>query len=173
MPGQRLSRPAPVDLDDAVEQALATRIGTAWKEMRRGAAMSALRSHLFGEGESALEPGQMDTLDLLVGRNQPWRMGDLADALRVDPSTATRAVQRLVKMGLAQRHTSTTDGRVVMVSATKLGVERHARVAAFRRMTMGRLLAAFEPDEREDLATLLDRFVSALDDLVADLDDYE
>ena len=64
--------------------------------------MVALRDHLFGAGEDALEPGQVDTLDLLV--QQPaWRMTDLADALRVDPSTATRAVQRLVRAGLAER----------------------------------------------------------------------
>ena len=44
----------------------------------------------------------MDTLDLLV--QQPaWRMSELAEALRVDPSTATRAVQRLVRAGLADR----------------------------------------------------------------------
>jgi DNA-binding MarR family transcriptional regulator len=84
-----------VDLDDEEQLALALRIGNSWKELRRGAAMGVLRDHLFGAGPDALEPGQVDTLELLVGRDA-WRMSELAEALRVDPSTATRAVQRLV-----------------------------------------------------------------------------
>jgi DNA-binding MarR family transcriptional regulator len=162
-----------VNLTEEADRIVAARIGGAWKEMRRGAAMSALRTHLFGHGESALEPGQMDTLDLLVGQEEPWRMGDLADALRVDPSTATRAVQRLVKVGLASRTMSNTDGRVVMVTSTPAGRQRHAEVSAFRRLTMSRLLDAFEPDERRVLADYLERFVKALDDFVDELDDVD
>ena len=94
--------PEQVDLTLEDERLAALHIGTAWKELRRGAAMSILRDHMFGAGKDALEPGQVDTLDLLV--QQPaWRMSDLADALRVDPSTATRAVQRLERSGLAER----------------------------------------------------------------------
>ena len=81
--------PEQVDLSLEDERLAALHIGTAWKELRRGAAMSILRDHMFGAGKDAVEPGQVDTLDLLV--QQPaWRMSDLADALRVDPSTATR-----------------------------------------------------------------------------------
>ncbi|MBU3703389.1 MAG: MarR family transcriptional regulator, partial [Ilumatobacteraceae bacterium] len=77
-------------------------IGFSWRELRRGAVADRLRDKLFGEGDSALDPGQVDTLDLLVER-ESWRMGDLAEALRVDPSTATRAIQRLEKLHLAER----------------------------------------------------------------------
>jgi DNA-binding MarR family transcriptional regulator len=80
------------------ERELSQRIAAAWKELRRGAAMAAGRDHLFGAGADALEPGQFDTLELLVQRDG-WRMSEMADALRVDPSTATRAVQRLLKTG--------------------------------------------------------------------------
>jgi DNA-binding MarR family transcriptional regulator len=158
-----------VDLSVEDERVLAARIGQAWKELRRGAAMAVFRDHLFGAGPEALEPGQVDTLDLLV-QQDAWRMSDLADALRVDPSTATRAVQRLVRAGLADRRISPEDGRVVMVSATEAGHERHAAIAKRRRASMGTMLAAFEPDERRQLADLLERFVAALDDYAAILD---
>ena len=93
---------AHVDLGVGEEREIAIRIGTAWKELRRGAAMVAVRDYFFAADEDSLEPGQMDTLDLLA--QQPaWRMSELAEALRVDPSTATRAVQRLVRAGLAER----------------------------------------------------------------------
>jgi DNA-binding MarR family transcriptional regulator len=158
--------PCPVDLADPEQLDLAVRVGLAWIELRRGAAMSALRDHLFGSGDDALEQGQMDTLDLLA--QQPsWRMSDLADALRVDPSTATRAVQRLVRSGLAARSTSVDDGRVVMVAITSAGASRHAEVAERRGRLMAHLMGAYAPAERVQLADMLERFIAAIDTFVA------
>lgn len=159
--------PAPLHEQLAVG-APGARIGFAWRELRRGAATSALRDYFFGTGDDALEPGQMDTLDLLAQADD-WRMGDLATALRVDPSTATRAVQRLVRVGLAQRDACSEDGRVVKVRITAAGRSRHEEAAARRSQVMERLLAEFDPAEQETLAALLERFVAALDRLVDDL----
>ena len=154
--------PEQVDLTLEDERLAALHIGTAWKELRRGAAMSILRDHMFGAGKDALEPGQVDTLDLLV--QQPaWRMSDLADALRVDPSTATRAVQRLERSGLAERVPSADDGRVVMVSATPLGVRRHDAIDERRRVSMATILGPFTPEERQEMAQLMTRLVDSLD----------
>jgi len=156
----------PVDLHDPEQLQLALRVGLAWIELRRGAAMSALRDQLFGSGDDALEQGQMDTLDLLA--HQPgWRMSELADALRVDPSTATRAVQRLVRSGLAGRSAGEGDGRVVMVTITPAGTARHAEVAERRGRLMAHLMGAYAPDERVLLAEMLERFVASVDDFVA------
>jgi DNA-binding MarR family transcriptional regulator len=153
----------------AIDRDVAVRVGRAWRELRRGASTGALRDHLFGTGPDAIEPGQMDTLDLLV-QLPAWRMSDLADALRVDPSTATRAVQRLERIGLAERRPSEADGRVVMVSCTGAGRDRHTQLADLRARMMHQLLAAFDADEQAQLAALLERFVAALDELVAGLD---
>jgi DNA-binding MarR family transcriptional regulator len=98
-------------------------------------------------------------------------MSELAEALRVDPSTATRAVHRLVRAGLADRGTGAADGRVVMVSATDDGRNRHAAIARRRRDSLARMLGEFNLDERRQLADLLDRLVAALDHLAADLPD--
>jgi DNA-binding MarR family transcriptional regulator len=160
--------PRAVDLGIEEELAVAIRIGTAWKELRRGAAMVAVRDYFYGTEEDALEPGQMDTLDLLVQR-PAWRMSELAEGLRVDPSTATRAVQRLLRGGLASRGAAADDGRVVMVSITADGRRRHAFVVHRRRAALARMLAEFDARERRQLADLLDRFVAALDHLAADL----
>ena len=96
----------PVDLSDPIEADNAFRIAIAWREFRRSATTPALRYQFFGSSHDAFEQGQMDTLDLLLVR-EGWRMSELAEALRVDPSTATRAVQRLVNDGLAERRQST------------------------------------------------------------------
>lgn len=160
--------PPPVDLEIEDERFVATRIGQAWKELRRGAAMAVFRDHLFGSGDDALEPGQVDTLDLLA--QQPsWRMSDLADALRVDPSTATRAIQRLVRAGLADRTPCSADGRVVLVSITPAGRSRHDAIVARRRQALSVMLATFAPDERRQLAELMERLVASLDEFAAGL----
>jgi DNA-binding MarR family transcriptional regulator len=158
---------ASVDLHQPEMFDLAVQIGRSWVQIRRGASMGALRDYLLGSGDEALEQGQMDSLDLLA-RQPSWRMSDLAEALRIDPSTATRAVQRLVISGLAVRSPNDGDGRVVMVEITDAGRSRHADVNARRGLLMTHMLAAFTPAERPVLADMLERFVAAVDEFVED-----
>jgi DNA-binding MarR family transcriptional regulator len=157
-----------VDLSDPIEADNAFRIAMAWRELRRCATTPALRYQFFGSSHDALEQGQMDTLDLLLVR-EGWRMCELAEALRVDPSTATRAVQRLVNDGLAERRQSTDDGRVVLVYPSAEGKRRHKAVARRRVKAVCRILSAFDADERAQLAGLLGRFVDALDGFAGEL----
>lgn len=157
-----------IDVNDPLHREVAVRVGRAWREIRRGASMGRLIEYLFGEGDDALEIGQMDTLDLLV--QQPaWRMGDLAEALRVDPSTATRAVQRLERFGLATRCGGVDDKRVVMVSASEVGRARHASAAARREELMNHIMSSFGHGELEKMASTLEQFIGAIDEFVDDL----
>ena len=94
-----------------------------------------------------------------------WRMSELADALRVDPSTATRAVQRLLRTGLAERHPYQEDGRVVMVSATLEGRHRYEAISKCRWAFMDRVMTGFSADERREMASLLERLVAAADEV--------
>ncbi|MGI9052209.1 MAG: hypothetical protein ACR2HQ_06105 [Ilumatobacteraceae bacterium] len=42
------------------------RVSRAWRELRRGVAVTYVRDQLFGVGPDALEPTHLDVLDLLV-----------------------------------------------------------------------------------------------------------
>jgi DNA-binding MarR family transcriptional regulator len=95
------------------------------------------------------------------------RMGDLAEALRVDASTATRAVNRLVDADLASRERSDGDGRVMVVVLTEHGKEVHRAMMVRRRDALEGILADLNPKERQQLATLLERFIDGLDSYVA------
>jgi DNA-binding MarR family transcriptional regulator len=148
---------------------LGLRIGLAWRTLRRGASWYALREYLYGSGDEAIEQGMMDTLDVLA--LQPsWRMSDLADVLRVDPSTATRAVQRLEKAGLAERRPSTADGRVVEVEATDAGRAQHEAVAERRAVLMTHVMRAYRREELPVFAEMFERFVVSIDEFVATRD---
>ena len=153
----------PIDFTNPIDVEHAIRIGRAWTEMRRGAWTHHLRDYLFGD-DDPLEPGQMDALDLLSRRDRT--MKHLAERLRIDPSSATRAVQRLVADGLAERYAGDDDKRIVMVRISKNGRSRHAAVASRRSHVMALILSEFTLEERSDLAGLLERFVQALDDSV-------
>ncbi len=155
-----------VDFTNPVDAEHAIRIGRAWIELRRGAWTQHLRSYLFGD-DDPLEPGQMDALDLLSRRDRT--MKQLAERLRIDPSSATRAMQRLAADGLAERYDAPDDGRVVMVRISDEGRRRHTAVAERRTAAMATLLSEFDTDERAQLADLLDRFVVALDDSIDSL----
>jgi DNA-binding MarR family transcriptional regulator len=161
------SEPVSIDLTNPYDLQHAVRVGTAWIELRRGATAGALRDYLYGSLECPLMQGQMDALDLLVRRDRA--MSALADRLRIDPSSATRAVQRLVDDGLAERYPSPEDRRIVMIRATPEGGKVHREVSARRSAVLERILNKFEPDERATLADYLARFVSAIDEVVDDL----
>lgn len=141
---------------------LVARLGRAWRQIRRGSATSAVRDRIYGIGSRSLEPGQMDALDLLVAADS-CRMGELAIALGVDPSTATRAVQRLVKAGLVEHLSHDGDARVVHIGITATGRTLHAEVAERRREVLSSVLDEFSPDERPRLADYMERFARAID----------
>ena len=144
----------------------AVRIGLAWRELRRGAATSDLRDFLYGHGEESIEQGQMDTLDILAQR-PTWKMSELADALHVEPSTATRAVERLVKAGMAERQASVDDGRVVRVAITPVGRCVHETVVERRTELLTFILKSYRRGELPVFADMLERMVAAVDEFVA------
>ena len=145
---------------------LAVRIGLAWRELRRGAATSGLRDFLYGREEESIEQGQMDTLDVLAQRPS-WRMSELADALHVEPSTATRAVERLVKAGMAERQASADDGRVVRVLITPVGRFMHQTVVERRTELLTFILKSYRRSELPVFADMLERMVTAVDEFVS------
>jgi DNA-binding MarR family transcriptional regulator len=155
----------PADLANDVDREVAGRIGRSWREIRRGATAGNARDAIYGIGGSAIEPGQMDALDLLVTVDS-CRMSEIAEHLRIDRSTATRAVQRLVKDNLAEQVHHAGDGRVVAIAATDRGRRIHDEVAERRRNIMLAVMNQFEAEERLALAELLERFTAAIDEAV-------
>ena len=137
------------------------RMGRAWRELRRGASTGVVRDQLFGVGADAVEPGHMDVLDLLVQRPE-WRMSELAAALRVDPSTVTRTLQRMEAAGLAERHSPASgDRRAVIVMPTATGRQRQASIAAKRVTIITEIMAPLSENDREQLVELLERFIES------------
>jgi DNA-binding MarR family transcriptional regulator len=143
------------------------RVGRAWSQLRRGGSMLELRQLMYGTAAGpALDVAQGDALDAILELG-PVRMGELAQALRVDASTATRTVARLADAGLVERQEGSADRRVVEIVATDAGRRLQAEMVRTATDTLAQILGAFEADEAETLADLMERLVDSLDAVVA------
>jgi DNA-binding MarR family transcriptional regulator len=147
---------AKAQLDDEVLQ----RVFEAWRELRRGA-VRKLNDDFYGRWPDALDPAQMDILEMIV--SQPsWRMSQLAQALHLDPSTVTRSIDRLVGSKLARRVPAADDGRGVQVRATASGRALCKKVPEHRRDVMREVLRGMSQREADQLARLMEKMVDGV-----------
>lgn len=102
------------------------------------------------------------TLLVRIDELEPARISDLAEAIGIDASTASRQVARLVEREYVVREPDERDGRASAHRLTPEGRDVHRRLAAARREWMHEVLADFTPAERAQLADLFDRFVDRL-----------
>jgi DNA-binding MarR family transcriptional regulator len=148
-----------------VSRAGLRRLTTAVRDFRRVGSSNAFRSRWLGEGDDVIEAGQYDVLDRLVERDA-WRMGELAGALHIDPSSVTRAVVSLERLGLVARSQDRTDKRCVLVHATAPGRERHQRSKAAGLALWDEALCDFADDDLDAFAGLMTRLTEAFQRLV-------
>ena len=87
----------------------------------------------------------------------------MADGVGVDDTTATRLVDRLEAMGVAERRSEPGDRRATTVELTEAGAELVAGIAAQRQLFFCDVLAALEPDERAELVRLTSKAAAALE----------
>lgn len=86
---------------------------------------------------------------VVLTRPQDVTVGDLADALAVQPSTATRLCDRLERKRLVRRYPGTsTDRRETTLRLTAQGRRLVERVTMHRRRDIAAIVAAMSPDDR-------------------------
>jgi DNA-binding MarR family transcriptional regulator len=141
------------------------RLTTAVRDFRRISSSTAFASRWLGAGADALEGGQYDVLDRL-SEKEGWRMGEIAAALRVDPSATTRAVPPLEQMGFVERTRDPNDGRAVLVRITDEGRERQERARSQGLQLWDEALQEFTDDELEEFAVLMRRLAGSFERLL-------
>lgn len=91
----------------------------------------------------------------------PQRLADLAAALRVDRSTATRMCDRLVRKRLVQRRRTSEDRRGVRISLTAAGGELVAEVSRRRRAEISAIVSRMPSSHRPLVVKALRAFAAA------------
>jgi DNA-binding MarR family transcriptional regulator len=77
---------------------------------------------------------------VVLAHRGPQRSTDIADELQVNPSTATRMLDRLIRKGLVARTRSASDRRAVRIRATPAGKAVVEQVMDRRRADLRRIV---------------------------------
>lgn len=110
------------------------------------------------EGDVTLP--QYRALVVLAGRG-PQRVADLAEALSVNPSTATRMSDRLARKRLVRRSRTPADRRIVRVAITAEGRELIDEVTRRRRNEIRRIMRRLPAGDAAAVVTALRHFAQA------------
>jgi DNA-binding MarR family transcriptional regulator len=128
--------------------------------LRRGHRVHLSTRH----GDVALERSGYGILCQLAD-DGPQRLGALAAAFGLDPSTVTRQAQDLERSGLAFRRKDPSDGRAFILDLTASGRDVLERTRDHRRERLAKALADWPEADLSDLGRLLRRFNGSIDRL--------
>jgi DNA-binding MarR family transcriptional regulator len=131
---------------------------------RHGKLLHLLRARVAGTVPQGLDAAALAVLITLV-RCGPRRQGELADAAILDPSTASRYVTQLERLGLVERRRDPDDGRAVQLVATEAGQRLGDELAARRQEVLRTVVDGWSDDDLTTLVTLIRRLNDSLDTL--------
>lgn len=100
---------------------------------------------------------------------QAIRLGDIATALMVAPSVASRAVSALETDGLVQRHPDPADARACLIGLTDLGRQRLRERHSFSLTQLREVLADWDDDEAALAVALFRRLEGGVGEFVSRL----
>ena len=105
-----------------------------------------LRARMTEWNPSGLDWSATSLLAHLV-RGGPKRQGELAACAMLDPSTVSRQVGQLIRLGLAERRPDPADGRAVQLVATDAGQRCYAEITERREQLIGEVLAGWSEQD--------------------------
>ena len=117
-------------------------------------ALARLSRWLRRHDLAGLTPTQLAAL-ATIGRTGPMRLGDLAAAEGIAPSTLTRLVTALEDSGYVRRLPDPTDARASMLSITPHGQDALQRIRAETTLMLTESLEGLTPEQRFALAAAL------------------
>ncbi len=98
----------------------------------------------------------------------PQRLGALATAFGLDPSTITRQVQALEELTFVHRATDPSDRRASILDLTEHGSQVLDQTRTHRRSRLRQALSEWPDDDLREFARLLTDFNASLDRLLVD-----
>lgn len=131
-----------------------TRVDAAVDATRLRVAIARLSRRLRRNDTYQLTPTQLAAL-ATVERSGPLRLGDLAAAEGIAPSTLTRLVAALEESGYVRRDADPTDARASTLALTPAGHAMMNSLRAESTAVLTRSLMLLSPEQRAALATAL------------------
>jgi DNA-binding MarR family transcriptional regulator len=128
--------------------------GPAVDVTRLRVALARLARRLRKHELAGLTPTQLAAL-ATVERSGPMRLGDLAAAEGIAPSTLTRLVTALEESGLVRRFADPSDARASTLAITPRGHDTLERLRTETTMVLTQSLRLLTPAQRATLAAAL------------------
>ena len=124
------------------------------------------RARRVAFAEHDLEASEFDVLTALRRSGAPYELspGQLVAQLLVTSGTMTNRIDRLEDKGLVRRAPDPADGRGVLVQLTDAGRTRVDKALNALLERERELLGELAPQQRDELANLLRRVLSPLDE---------
>jgi DNA-binding MarR family transcriptional regulator len=117
-------------------------------------ALARLSRRLRRHELAGLTPTQLAALST-IGKTGPMRLGDLAAAEGIAPSTLTRLVTALEDSGYVQRTADPSDARASTLAITAHGREAIERIRTENTLMLTASLELLTPEQRSALAAAL------------------
>jgi DNA-binding MarR family transcriptional regulator len=117
-------------------------------------ALARLSRRLRRHELAGLTPTQLAAL-ATIGKTGPMRLGDLAAAEGIAPSTLTRLVTALEDSGYVQRTADPSDARASTLAITAHGQEALERIRTETTLMLMASLELLTPEQRSTLAAAL------------------
>ena len=128
--------------------------------MRAARVLVGVVARSVAEVEDEVSLPQLRVLVLVASRGR-LNLGQVAAALEVHPSNATRTVDRLVVAGLLERTSDPADRRYLVLELTERGHQIVERVMGYRRESILAVMASMPSSRRRALASALESFAEA------------
>jgi len=127
----------------------------------------SVRIHLSTQrGDVSLERSAYGIMCQLADEG-PQRLGALAAAFGLDPSTITRQVRDLENAGFASRQTDPSDRRASVLDLTPCGRQVLEQSREHRRFKLKEALSNWSSSDLNDFGRLLQEFNTSMDRLAA------
>ena len=128
--------------------------------MRAARVLVGVVARSVAEVEDLVSLPQLRVLVLVASRGR-LNLGQVAEALGVHPSNATRTVDRLVVAGLLGRAEDAHDRRYLVLELTSKGHDVVQRVMEYRRAAILAVMENMSASRRRALAAALESFAEA------------
>jgi DNA-binding MarR family transcriptional regulator len=128
--------------------------------MRAARVLVGVVARSVAEVEDLVSLPQLRVLVLVASRGR-LNLGQVAEALGVHPSNATRTVERLVVAGLLERTEDPTDRRYLVLDLTAQGHDVVEGVMGYRRASILAVMEKMTSAQRRALARALESFAEA------------
>jgi DNA-binding MarR family transcriptional regulator len=148
------------------------RIGQAMMRMRLMTGRRLIGRLAIQSAAPGLELSHLDVLDAVRRAQSSGEVtvGMIADALRIDPSRASRVVADMVGRNVLRREASQADARRIVVVMTPAGQNLLAEIQSQKLAILSEIVAGWPQEEVDTFATLFEKFIDGYEVIVLSRD---